>query len=49
MRELKQYQSLVDLVVIYIELGREDYSSTTRNCDRERLKALDAKTDPEPN
>jgi hypothetical protein len=29
-------QSLVGLVVIGAELGREDHSSIPRNCDRER-------------
>jgi hypothetical protein len=29
------------------ELGREDHSSIPRNCDREGLKPLDARTDPE--
>jgi hypothetical protein len=29
------------------ELGREDYGSIPRNCDREKLKALDVRTDPQ--
>jgi hypothetical protein len=38
------YQSLVDLVVIDAEFGREDYGSISRNCDR--VESLDTKTDP---
>ncbi|MCI61746.1 hypothetical protein A2U01_0083003, partial [Trifolium medium] len=36
------------VLVIDAELGREDHSSISRNCDREELKPLDGKTDPEP-
>jgi hypothetical protein len=41
-------QSLVGLVVIDAQLGREDHGSILRNCNREGLKPLDVRTDPEP-
>jgi hypothetical protein len=35
--------------VIDAEYGRENHSSIHHNCDRNGLKLLDVRTDPEPN
>jgi hypothetical protein len=42
------YQSLVGIVVIGAEFGRDDHVSIPATAIERRLKPLDVRTDPEP-
>jgi hypothetical protein len=43
-KNVTRQQSLVGLVVIDAELDGENHGSISRNCDRMRLKPLDARS-----